>query len=130
MVRESSVSLWSPQDLLRDKVRLVKRKDSAGRYEIVPIDDPLTFEKGFCAFVRACQLLSQKNDGLILVGLAGLSGAGKSVFTEKISNFLRSIAIINMDSYIDGARATGRDFDGMTCFARLDSVIACFLGFY
>ncbi|KAJ4875074.1 Phosphoribulokinase / Uridine kinase family [Raphanus sativus] len=111
MVRESSVSLWSPQDLLRDKVRLVKRKDSAGRYEIVPIDDPLTFEKGFCAFVRACQLLSQKNDGLILVGLAGLSGAGKSVFTEKISNFLRSIAIINMDSYIDGARATGRDFD-------------------
>ncbi|KAH0938466.1 LOW QUALITY PROTEIN: hypothetical protein HID58_005927, partial [Brassica napus] len=78
--------------LLRDQVQLIKRKDS-GRYEI-----------GFYAVIRACQLLAQKNDGLILVGLAGPSGAGKTVFTEKILNFMPSIAIINMDNYNDGTR--------------------------
>ncbi|CAF2139832.1 unnamed protein product [Brassica napus] len=112
MVLESSVAL-SPRrrlGLLRDQVQLIKRKDS-GRYEIVPIEDPLSFEKGFYAVIRACQLLAQKNDGLILVGLAGPSGAGKTVFTEKILNFMPSIAIINMDNYNDGTRVIDGNFD-------------------
>ncbi|CAH8334710.1 unnamed protein product [Eruca vesicaria subsp. sativa] len=112
MVLESSVAL-SPRrrhGLLRDQVQLIKRKDS-GRYEIVPIEDPLSFEKGFYAVIRACQLLAQKNDGLILVGLAGPSGAGKTVFTEKILNFMPSIAIINMDNYNDGSRVIDGNFD-------------------
>lgn len=114
MVLESSVAL-SPRrrlGLLRDQVQLIKRKDS-GRYEIVPIEDSLSFEKGFYAVIRACQLLAQKNDGLILVGLAGPSGAGKTVFTEKILNFMPSIAIINMDNYNDGTRVIDGNFDGM-----------------
>ncbi|KAL7197575.1 hypothetical protein ACSBR2_020169 [Camellia fascicularis] len=65
--------------LLKDQVQLVKQKD-IDRYEIVPIQDPLSFEKGFFIVIRACQLLAQKNDGLILVGLAGPSGAGKTVY--------------------------------------------------
>ncbi|KAL0731751.1 hypothetical protein Bca4012_027845 [Brassica carinata] len=112
MVLDSSVAL-SPRrrlGLLRDQVQLIKRKDS-GRYEIVPIEDPLSFEKGFYAVIRACQLLAQKNDGLILVGLAGPSGAGKTVFTEKILNFMPSIAIINMDNYNDGTRVIDGNFD-------------------
>ncbi|CAN7123259.1 unnamed protein product [Brassica rapa subsp. narinosa] len=112
MVLESSVAL-SPRrrlGLLRDQVQLIKRKDS-GRYEIVPIEDSLSFEKGFYAVIRACQLLAQKNDGLILVGLAGPSGAGKTVFTEKILNFMPSIAIINMDNYNDGTRVIDGNFD-------------------
>ncbi|KAL0801771.1 hypothetical protein Bca101_056947 [Brassica carinata] len=108
MVLESSEALsprWS------EVPQLIKRKDS-GRYEIVPIEDPLSFEKGIYAVIRACQLLSQKNDGrLVLVGLAGPSGAGKSVFTQKILQFLPSIAIINMDSYTDATRLIDGDFD-------------------
>jgi len=73
----------------------------------------LSFEKGFYAVIRACQLLAQKNDGLILVGLAGPSGAGKTIFTEKILNFMPSIAIINMDNYNDGTRVIDGNFDGM-----------------
>ncbi|KAL0318464.1 UNVERIFIED_CONTAM: Inorganic pyrophosphatase TTM1 [Sesamum angustifolium] len=53
--------------LLRDQVQLVRRKDS-DRYEIAPIQDPLSFEKGFFVVVRACQLLAQKNEGMVLVG--------------------------------------------------------------
>lgn len=110
MVLESSEALsprWS------EVPQLIKRKDS-GRYEIVPIEDPLSFDKGIYAVIRACQLLSQKNDGrLVLVGLAGPSGAGKSVFTQKILDFLPSIAIINMDSYTDATRLIDGDFDGM-----------------
>lgn len=97
--------------LLRDQVQLIKKKDS-DRYEIVPIEDPLSFEKGFFALIRSCQFLAQKNDGLILVGVAGPSGAGKTVFTEKVLNFMPSIAVITMDNYNDASRIIDGNFDG------------------
>ncbi|XP_027369005.1 inorganic pyrophosphatase TTM1-like [Abrus precatorius] len=96
--------------LLRDQVQLVKRKDS-DRYEIVSIQDTLSFEKGFFIVIRACQLLAQKNDGIILVGVAGPSGAGKTVFTEKVLNFMPSIAVITMDNYNDASRIIDGNFD-------------------
>ncbi|XP_075495911.1 inorganic pyrophosphatase TTM2 isoform X1 [Primulina tabacum] len=96
--------------LLKDQVRLFKRKDS-DRYEIAPIPDNLSFEKGFFVVVRACQLFAQKNDGLVLIGLAGPSGAGKTVFTEKIVNFMPSIAVISMDNYNDASRIIDGNFD-------------------
>lgn len=97
--------------LLKDQVRLVKRKD-CDRYEIVPIQQTYTFEKGFFLFIRACQLLAQKNDGIILIGLAGPSGAGKTVFTEKVLNFMPSVAVISMDNYNDSSRIVDGNFDG------------------
>ncbi|OMO93667.1 Uridine kinase [Corchorus capsularis] len=96
--------------LLKDQVRVFKRKDR-DRYEIVSIQDPLSFEKGFFIVIRACQLLAQKNDGIILVGLAGPSGAGKTVFTEKIVNFMPSVAVISMDNYNDASRIVDGNFD-------------------
>ncbi|ERN05837.1 hypothetical protein AMTRI_Chr10g231430 [Amborella trichopoda] len=96
--------------LLRDQVQLVKRKD-CDRYEIVPIPEPLSFEKGFFIVIRACQLLAQKNDGIIVVGVAGPSGAGKTVFTEKVLNFMPSIAVISMDNYNDSSRIIDGNFD-------------------
>ncbi|KAL8232153.1 hypothetical protein R6Q57_001931 [Mikania cordata] len=96
--------------LLRDQVQLVKKKDSS-RYEIAPIQDPLSFEKGFFVVIRACQLLVQKNEGILLVGVAGPSGAGKTVFTDKVLNFMPSIAVITMDNYNDATRIVDGNFD-------------------
>ncbi|KAF2312776.1 hypothetical protein GH714_040011 [Hevea brasiliensis] len=96
--------------LLKDQVQLVKRKD-CDRYEIFPIQQTYTFEKGFFLFIRACQLLAQNNDGIILVGLAGPSGAGKTVFTEKVLNFMPSVAVISMDNYNDSSRIVDGNFD-------------------
>lgn len=101
--------------LLKDQVRVVKRKDS-DRYEIVAFQDHLSFEKGFFVVIRACQLLTQKNDGLILVGLAGPSGAGKTVFTEKVLNFMPSVAVISMDNHNDSSRIIDGNFDGKLFF--------------
>ena len=97
--------------LLRDQVQLVKRKD-CNRYEIVPIQESLSFEKGFFIVIRACQLLAQKNEGIVLVGIAGPSGAGKTVITEKVLNFMPSIALISMDNYNDASRIIDGNFDG------------------
>ncbi|CAA6670085.1 unnamed protein product [Spirodela intermedia] len=85
--------------LLRDQVQLVKRKDS-DRYEIVPIQESLSFEKGFFIVIRACQLLAQKNDGIIF-----------SVFTEKVLNFMPSIVVLSMDNYNDASRIIDGNFD-------------------
>ncbi|XP_009607874.1 inorganic pyrophosphatase TTM1 isoform X1 [Nicotiana tomentosiformis] len=113
MAQDTLSSADSPRrrsGLLRDQVQLVKRSNSA-RYEIVPIQDQLSFEKGFFIVIRACQLLVQKNEGIVLVGVAGPSGAGKTVFTEKILNVMPSIAIINMDNYNDPSRIIDGNFD-------------------
>lgn len=99
------------QGLLKDQVRLVKRKD-CDRSEIVQIKDTLSFEKGFFVVIRACQLLVQTNEGIILVGLAGPSGAGKTAFSEKILNFMPSVAVISMDNYNDATRVIDGNFDG------------------
>ncbi|KAK8667953.1 hypothetical protein V6N13_105426 [Hibiscus sabdariffa] len=96
--------------LLKDQVRLVKRKD-CDLHEIVSIKEPLSFEKGFFVVICACQLLAQKNDGIILVGLAGPSGAGKTVFTEKILNFMPSIATISMDNYNKASKIVDGNYD-------------------
>ncbi|CAL5362135.1 unnamed protein product [Camellia sinensis] len=68
-------------------------------------------DQGFFVVIRACQLLTQKNDGLILVGLAGPSGAGKTVFTEKVLNFMPSVAVISMDNHNDSSRIIDGNFD-------------------
>lgn len=97
--------------LLKDQVQLVKRKN-CDRYEIISIPDNLSFEKGFFVVIRACQLLVQKNEGLIILGVAGPSGAGKTVFTEKILSFMPSVAVISMDNYNDASRIVDGNFDG------------------
>ncbi|KAK9107113.1 hypothetical protein Syun_023124 [Stephania yunnanensis] len=104
-------SLKRKPGLLRDQVQLVKKRDDSDRYEIVPIRDSLSFEKGFFIVIRACQLLAQHNEGIILVGVAGPSGAGKSVFTEKVLNFMPSMAIISMDNYNDSTRIVDGNYD-------------------
>jgi len=86
-------------NLLCDKVQLRKRKDN-NRYEIVPFPDALSFEKGLFVVIRACQLLAQHSEGMLFVGVASPSGAGKVVFTEVV-NLTPDVAVISMDNYND-----------------------------
>ncbi|KAK1268248.1 hypothetical protein QJS04_geneDACA006765 [Acorus gramineus] len=97
-------------DLLRDQVHLIKRAD-CDRYKINSIQDSLSFEKGSFVVIHACQLLAQKNDGIVLVGIAGPSGAGKTAFTEKVLNFMPNVVVISMDNYTDASRLIDGNFD-------------------
>ncbi|KAL3578579.1 hypothetical protein D5086_020083 [Populus alba] len=128
MAKDTSEAESHPKrlGLLKDQVRSTKKKDS-DRFEIVPIQNPLSFEKGFFVVIRACQLLAQKNDGIILVGIAGPSGAGKTIFTEKILNFLPSVAVISMDNYNDSSRIVDGNFDGNVAFYMCHSFVTLVL---
>ena len=48
---------------------------------------------------------------LIVVGLAGPSGAGKTVFGEKLRELLPGSALLSMDMYNDGARVVDANYD-------------------
>ncbi|KAH9311271.1 hypothetical protein KI387_026306, partial [Taxus chinensis] len=96
--------------LLKHQVELVKRRDCE-RYTIAKISESFSFEKGFYLFIRACQLLAQKNEGINVVGLAGPSGAGKTVFCDKVLSFMPGILAISMDNYNDASRLIDGNFD-------------------
>lgn len=68
--------------------------------------------QGFYMFVRAVQLLTQRNDGIIVVGLAGPSGSGKTAFSEKVQSFIPGCALLSMDNYNDASRLIDGNFDG------------------
>lgn len=109
--RKTVHSLQKRSGLLKHQLQLVKSANS-DRYEIAPIQDTLSFEKGFFLFIRAVQLLTQHMEGVVVVGLAGPSGAGKTVFTEKVSAFMPGIAMISMDNYNDATRVIDGNYDG------------------
>ncbi|CAI7831888.1 unnamed protein product, partial [Closterium sp. NIES-53] len=51
------------------------------------------------------------NEGMVLVGLAGPSGAGKTVFSAKVLNFMPGITVISMDNYNVASRVIDGNFD-------------------
>jgi uridine kinase len=69
--------------------------------------------QGFFACFRAVQLLkgAAAPGALIVVGLAGPSGAGKTVFGEKLRELLPGSALLSMDMYNDGARVVDANYD-------------------
>lgn len=103
----------SKRGLLKERLELepVKLKDGRSRVTIKPIDDELTFDKGFYVFIRALQILKSANDGVVLVGLAGASGSGKTAFSEKVKTFMPGIAVMSVDMYNDASRLVDGNFD-------------------
>eukprot|EP00882_Tetradesmus_deserticola_P011951 GHRQ01012648.1.p1 GENE.GHRQ01012648.1~~GHRQ01012648.1.p1 ORF type:complete len:455 (+),score=199.18 GHRQ01012648.1:129-1493(+) len=99
--------------LLKEKLELekVKMKDGRTRVTLKPIPDDLTFDKGFYVFIRALQLLRSHNEGVVLVGLGGASGSGKTAFSEKVKDFMPGIVVISMDNYNDGSKVVDGNFD-------------------
>mmetsp|Transcript_27853 Transcript_27853/g.33811 ORF Transcript_27853/g.33811 Transcript_27853/m.33811 type:complete len:609 (+) Transcript_27853:414-2240(+) len=99
--------------LLKNQIRAVRSYTESGgeRIEIQPIESELSFDKGLFMFIRAIQTLRQHTEGNIVVGLAGPSGAGKTVFSEKVRNFLPGCALLPMDMYNDGTKVVDANFD-------------------
>lgn len=56
-------------------LELVKAHGSNGktRYSIKPLEEKLSFDKGFYVFIRAIQLLVSRNKGVVLVSPPSLT---------------------------------------------------------
>ena len=80
--------------------------------QICHIDEDLSFDKGFFLAIRAIQLLKKQANGRpVLVGIAGPSGAGKTVFCQKIQDFMPGICVLSMDMYNDASMLLDGNFD-------------------
>ncbi len=88
-------------------------RSKTGSPTIEAIKDELSFDKGFFLFVRALQMLVKKKEdnGPIIVGLAGPSGAGKTVFSSKVQSLIPGCAVLSMDMYNDASRLVDGNFD-------------------
>ena len=62
-------------------------------------------------FIRAVQMLTEAMSDVIVVGVAGPSGAGKTVFTSKVKSFFPGCEMISMDMYNDASRLVDDNFD-------------------
>ncbi|KAK3276129.1 hypothetical protein CYMTET_15774, partial [Cymbomonas tetramitiformis] len=100
-------------NLLKNQIRTVNTYDDKGNFlvELEHLDHELSFDKGLFMFIRAVQILRQACDGIVVVGLAGPSGAGKTVFSHKVRSFLPDCAHIEMDMYNDGSKVVDANFD-------------------
>jgi uridine kinase len=78
-----------------------------------PSFSALSAPQGFFLCFRAVQLLKAAlpASGIVIVGLAGPSGAGKTVFGEKLRELLPGSALLSMDMYNDGARVVDANYD-------------------
>eukprot|EP01133_Synstelium_polycarpum_P018602 gene18602-22258_t len=75
------------------------------RFAIKPKKETLSFDKGFFLSVKAIQLLRKKNASrVIVVGVAGPSGAGKTSLAHKIVSVLPKTVLISLDNYLDSSR--------------------------
>jgi uridine kinase len=54
---------------------------------------------------------TQGYDGILVVGLAGPSGAGKTVFSTKVRSFLPGTCHLQMDMFNDGTKVVDNNFD-------------------
>ena len=100
--------------LIKDALRLVETRTEDGktRCEIARVEEQLSFDKGFYLTIRAIQLLKAgMPDRTIVVGVAGPSGAGKTVFTSKIQEFMPGAVTLSMDMYNDASMLLEGNFD-------------------
>ncbi|EAL65762.1 adenylate cyclase domain-containing protein [Dictyostelium discoideum AX4] len=87
------------------EIEVIPRPDKDDRYTIKPLKDTLSFDKGFFLAVRAIQSIRKKSQGsVIVVGIAGPSGAGKTSIAQKIVSVLPKSILISLDNYLDSSR--------------------------
>jgi uridine kinase len=109
----SESSPLQPLPLIKDQLQVVEvTRNGRTRKEIKRFETQVSFDKGFYLTIRAIQLLKQEiKGGLIVVGIAGPSGAGKTVFSKKILEFMPGIEHISMDMYNDASVLLEDNFD-------------------
>nr|GMD68194.1 uncharacterized protein LOC109163351 isoform X3 [Ipomoea batatas] len=69
----------------------------------------VSFDHGYYLLVKSIQELRSKKDGLVMVGIGGPSGSGKSSLAEKVASVI-GCAVISMENYRTGIDE-GNDLD-------------------
>ncbi|EGC33448.1 uridine kinase [Dictyostelium purpureum] len=87
------------------EIEVVPRVDKEDRFTIKPLKETLSFDKGFFLSVKAIQMLRKKSQGkVVVIGIAGPSGAGKTSLAQKIVSVLPKSCLISLDNYLDSSR--------------------------
>jgi len=79
---------------------------------IAPIYEIFNFKDGVSLSIRAVEKLQQmKPSHIIVIGIAGSSGSGKSYFAKDLVKSLHDSTVISMDNYMQREKVTEGNFD-------------------
>jgi len=119
------------------EINIVISKDKqTNDYLIEPIEDELSFDQGFFYAVRAIQELKRvraqdKNNtscgNVIVVGIAGPAGAGKTFLAKKLSSVVHGL-VISMERFVRVEQAIDQNFEDVSLvdFETLKNLIGRF----
>lgn len=99
-----------PKPLLRERLSVRPRADGRPGYELEPLADELKYDKGLFVLVRAVQLLKAHASGVVVVGVAGPSGAGKTQLVARLGE-LTPVTVLSLDNYLDTSSLLDGNYD-------------------
>eukprot|EP01132_Coremiostelium_polycephalum_P001148 gene1148-1455_t len=94
----------------------VEMNQDSKQYEVKPVPYTLSFDQGFFHAIRAIELLAEKDpQRVVIVGIAGPVGAGKTTLAQKISSLVNAV-IIDLQDFVKIQNVKDNNYDDPVLF--------------